>query len=238
MRFCSSAAKTLRVAFPIAETGFDPGQINDLYSSTVNANIFEAPLTYDFLARPSKIVPNTATAMPEISADGKTLYHAGDTALFLDMQLIGRVGIDVALLPIGDNYTMGPDDALRAVRLLQPRQVTPIHYNTWDLLAQDAEGLPAVLLEVAHHGLVEPGVALAAVLRGELLEAGEVVLRDEVDDPGHRIRAIGRDRRAGRVPERPGGLGDQRDRLRLRVAVARQRHAAGGRLALRRLPVH
>jgi L-ascorbate metabolism protein UlaG (beta-lactamase superfamily) len=71
-------------------------------------------------------------------ADGKKVYDAADTGLFGDMRLIGEEGIDLALLPIGDNYTMGPDDALRAVKLIQPRQVMPIHYNTWPLIAQDA----------------------------------------------------------------------------------------------------
>jgi L-ascorbate metabolism protein UlaG (beta-lactamase superfamily) len=70
--------------------------------------------------------------------DGKKVYDAADTGLFGDMRLIGEEGIDLAILPIGDNYTMGPDDALRAVKLLQPRKVLPIHYNTWDLIAQDA----------------------------------------------------------------------------------------------------
>jgi L-ascorbate metabolism protein UlaG (beta-lactamase superfamily) len=70
--------------------------------------------------------------------DGKKVYDAADTGLFGDMKLIGEEGIDLAILPIGDNYTMGPDDALRAVKLLAPRKVMPIHYNTWPLLAQDA----------------------------------------------------------------------------------------------------
>ncbi|OQA13037.1 MAG: putative L-ascorbate-6-phosphate lactonase UlaG [Chloroflexi bacterium ADurb.Bin360] len=72
-----------------------------------------------------------------ISAEGKKLYHAGDTGLFASMALIGEEGLDVALLPIGDNYTMGPDDALRAVKLLQPKVVIPMHYETWELIAQD-----------------------------------------------------------------------------------------------------
>lgn len=71
--------------------------------------------------------------------DDEVIYIAGDTGLFAGMSLIGEVGIDLALLPIGDNYTMGPDDALRAVILLQPRMVIPTHYNTWDLIAQDPE---------------------------------------------------------------------------------------------------
>jgi ABC-type transport system substrate-binding protein len=64
-----AGAKVLRYAFRVAETGFDPAQVNDLYSSNVNANIFDAPLTYDFLARPARFVPNTAEALPEISPD-------------------------------------------------------------------------------------------------------------------------------------------------------------------------
>jgi L-ascorbate metabolism protein UlaG (beta-lactamase superfamily) len=70
--------------------------------------------------------------------DGTKVYDAADTGLFGDMRLIGEEGIDLAILPIGDNYTMGPDDALRAVKLLQPRKVMPIHFNTWPLIAQDA----------------------------------------------------------------------------------------------------
>ena len=67
------------------------------------------------------------------------IYIAGDTALFSDMALIGRNGIDVAILPIGDNFTMGPEDAFFAVELLKPRVVIPAHYNTWPLIAVDAD---------------------------------------------------------------------------------------------------
>ncbi|MGA2111884.1 MAG: metal-dependent hydrolase [Anaerolineales bacterium] len=70
--------------------------------------------------------------------EGTRIYLAGDTGLFGDMRLIGEEGIDLAALPIGDNYTMGPEDALRAVKLIRPRHVLPIHYNTFDLIAQDA----------------------------------------------------------------------------------------------------
>ena len=72
------------------------------------------------------------------TVEGRKIYMACDTGLFGDMRLIGEEGIDLALLPIGDNYTMGPDDALRAVKLIEPNHVIPIHYNTWDLIAQDA----------------------------------------------------------------------------------------------------
>jgi L-ascorbate metabolism protein UlaG (beta-lactamase superfamily) len=70
--------------------------------------------------------------------DGKKVYDAADTGLFSDMRLIGAVGLDLAFVPIGDNYTMGPDDALKAVEFLGPRKVVPIHYNTWPPIEQDA----------------------------------------------------------------------------------------------------
>ncbi len=73
-----------------------------------------------------------------ITTPARKLYLACDTGLFGDMQLIGDEGIDVATLPIGDNFTMGPADALRAVKLLRPKRVIPIHHSTWDLIAQDA----------------------------------------------------------------------------------------------------
>lgn len=73
--------------------------------------------------------------------DGKTIYHAGDTALFGDMKLIGeRNAIDVAFLPIGDNFTMGPEDAAYATELLKPKVVVPIHYNTFPGIQQNPYG--------------------------------------------------------------------------------------------------
>lgn len=68
-----------------------------------------------------------------------TLYFAGDTALFSDMQLIGEEGLDLAVLPIGDNYTMGPADAVRATQFLKPAHVIPCHVNTWPVIAQDVD---------------------------------------------------------------------------------------------------
>lgn len=81
-----------------------------------------------------------------VFADGKTLYHAGDTGLFLDMQLIGeRHPIDVALLPIGDNFTMGPEDAAKAVEFLKPGVAVPMHYGTFEVIDVD----PAKFVELA-----------------------------------------------------------------------------------------
>lgn len=73
-------------------------------------------------------------------AEGKTIYHAGDTDLFGDMELIGnRHGIDVAFLPIGDFFTMGPEDAAYAAELLKAKSVVPIHYNTFPPIKQDPQ---------------------------------------------------------------------------------------------------
>jgi len=73
-----------------------------------------------------------------INMDGRTIYHSGDTGLFGDLELIGRLQpADLALLPIGDNFTMGPEDALEAVKMLKPKMVIPMHYNTWPLIKQE-----------------------------------------------------------------------------------------------------
>jgi L-ascorbate metabolism protein UlaG (beta-lactamase superfamily) len=95
--------------------------------------------------------------------DGKKVYDAADTGLFGDMRLIGEEGLDLAILPIGDNFTMGPDDALRAVKLLQPKKVLPIHYNTWEVIAQDAEAW-------AGHVRRETGAQVAVLKPGEWLD--------------------------------------------------------------------
>lgn len=86
-------------------------------------------------------------------AEGKTIYHAGDTALFSDMKLIGDFyDVDVAFLPIGDNFTMGPEDALIAAEWTKAKKVVPIHYNTFPLIEQDGD---------AFASKVKPGEGIA-----------------------------------------------------------------------------
>jgi L-ascorbate metabolism protein UlaG (beta-lactamase superfamily) len=116
--------------------GLNPGGGHDFPFGRVkltlahhSSSLGENPLVPVYLGSPCGLL---------ITTEGKHLYHAGDTALFLDMQLIGRVGLDLAMLPIGDNFTMGPDDALEALGLLKPRLTVPMHYNTWPVIAQDA----------------------------------------------------------------------------------------------------
>jgi L-ascorbate metabolism protein UlaG (beta-lactamase superfamily) len=75
-----------------------------------------------------------------IQIEGMTVLHAGDTALFSDMKMIGdRHNIDIAFIPIGDHYTMGPDDALQAAEWYRAKLVIPVHYNTFPPIRRDAE---------------------------------------------------------------------------------------------------
>lgn len=97
-----------------------------------------------------------------IKVDGKTIYFAGDTALTMDMELLGRRNsIDLALLPIGDNFTMGPSDAAEAVRMLKAKRAVPMHYNTFELI----EVGPAIFKKEAEkHGskvdVLKPGESI------------------------------------------------------------------------------
>ncbi len=85
-----------------------------------------------------------------VRAGGRNVYHAGDTALFGDMALIGRHGLDLALIPIGDHYTMGPDDALHALTLLRPRLTVPMHYNTFPPIETDPQTFATRAAEAGH----------------------------------------------------------------------------------------
>jgi L-ascorbate metabolism protein UlaG (beta-lactamase superfamily) len=97
-----------------------------------------------------------------INIGGRTIYHAGDTGLFLDMQLIGEMNpIDLALLPIGDNFTMGPIDAAKAVEFLKPTKVVPMHYNTFDLIKQDPRQFAELVAKLPVECIImKPGESL------------------------------------------------------------------------------
>ncbi len=100
------------------------------------------------------------TGMPAgilFTAEGKTIYHAGDTALFSDMKLIGeRHPVDVLFIPIGDNFTMGPEDAAYAVSLIKPKIVVPVHYNTFPPIQVDPQKF-ADLVEGADVQILQAG---------------------------------------------------------------------------------
>ncbi|EQB20747.1 metal-dependent hydrolase [Dehalobacter sp. UNSWDHB] len=96
-----------------------------------------------------------------LQLEGKRLYHAGDTGLFGDMKLIGSLTeIDLAMLPIGDNFVMGPEDAAEAAQMLQAKVVVPMHYNTFEEEQQDAKAFLALLSRKAPESkgmILEPG---------------------------------------------------------------------------------
>lgn len=94
-----------------------------------------------------------------LEVDGQRIYVSGDTCLFLDMKLIGVGGVDVAVLPIGDLFTMGPADSLEAVKMVGAKRVVPCHFNTWPPIEQDASSwAETVRQQTAAEPLVlEPG---------------------------------------------------------------------------------
>ena len=97
-----------------------------------------------------------------VKLDGKTIYHAGDTFVFLDMGLFAELygPIDVALLPIGGHFTMGPREAAKAVELLKPKKVVPMHYNTWPPISADPEEFKRLVGDKVEVVVLQPGEEL------------------------------------------------------------------------------
>ena len=90
-----------------------------------------------------------------VNLGGVTVYHCGDTGLFSDMKLIGEVyRPDIAMIPIGDRFTMGPELAAKAAEWIKPKVAVPIHYKTWPLLVSDASGFTPQGMEIK---VMEPG---------------------------------------------------------------------------------
>ncbi|WP_213694357.1 metal-dependent hydrolase [Aminiphilus sp.] len=92
-----------------------------------------------------------------LELEGRKLYHAGDTGLTMEMQLLGDEGIDVALLPIGGNYVMDVEDAVRAVGLLRPKVTVPMHYDTFPLISADPEHFASLLRGKTEVRILAPG---------------------------------------------------------------------------------
>ncbi|MEK5143518.1 metal-dependent hydrolase [Paenibacillus sp. FSL M7-0134] len=108
---------------------FDFGKVKLTQAFHSSSYVYKETKTIIYTGMPTGIL---------FTAEGKTLFHAGDTGLFYDMKVIGeRNAIDLAFLPIGDNHTMGPEDAAVATEWLQAKQVVPIHFNTFPFIKQD-----------------------------------------------------------------------------------------------------
>lgn len=93
-----------------------------------------------------------------LTIGGKRIYHAGDTGLFYDMKLIAEMNgpLDVALLPIGDNFTMGIRDAVKATELLGAKVAIPMHYNTFDVIKAEPESFASQVVAAGRNAVVVP----------------------------------------------------------------------------------
>lgn len=111
---------------------------------TCEFGIVRQTLAFHSSSLPDGSYGGTATGFL-LNIDGTMIYHAGDTSLFSDMSLIARKGMDLAILPIGDNFTMGPQDSADAVQLLKARTVIPCHYNTWPVIKQNPESWASLI---------------------------------------------------------------------------------------------
>jgi len=92
-----------------------------------------------------------------IEVEGKKLYHAGDTGLTMEMKLLEHEKVDLAMLPIGGNYVMDIDDAVRAVEFIKPRKVIPMHYGTFPVIKADPQEFKAKVGSLAEVIILEPG---------------------------------------------------------------------------------
>ncbi|MFK7738288.1 MAG: metal-dependent hydrolase [Pirellulaceae bacterium] len=99
-----------------------------------------------------------------VEIGGKRIYFAGDTALFSDMQLIGAAGIDAAILPIGDLFTMGVKDSVQAAKWLKAKQVVPGHFNTWPPIEQDVDAWAELISSQTESTPVIPKVGVPTTL--------------------------------------------------------------------------
>ncbi len=97
-----------------------------------------------------------------IEAEGKKIYHAGDTGLTKDMELLAKENIDVAMLPIGGNFVMDLWDAVEAAKMIKPKVAIPIHYNTWSVIKADPDKFAAELAKV--------GIKCTVMRPGEAIE--------------------------------------------------------------------
>jgi L-ascorbate metabolism protein UlaG (beta-lactamase superfamily) len=114
----------------------------------LHGGIVELPGGEAFTSLPTGFLINLSS--------GQRFHHSGDTGLISHMELL-KGQVDVAMLPIGDRFTMGPADAVRAVEMIEPKVVIPIHYNTWPPIAQDPEAFKAAVGTRASVVVMEPG---------------------------------------------------------------------------------
>ncbi len=144
-RFCGQRGATVHAMHIGGAHQFPFGRVKLV--PAFHGGAVEGDATGQFTTNPCGVV---------VTMGGKAAYHCGDTGLTLEMQLLqGRV--DVMLVPIGDNYTMGIEDAVRAVELVKPATVIPMHYNTWDVIQADPEQFKRQVGDRARVVVLAPG---------------------------------------------------------------------------------
>jgi L-ascorbate metabolism protein UlaG (beta-lactamase superfamily) len=144
-RFCGQRGATVHAMHIGGAHQFPFGRVKLV--PAFHGGAVEGDATGQFTTNPCGVV---------VTMGGKSAYHCGDTGLTLEMQLLqGRV--DVMLVPIGDNYTMGIEDAVRAVELVKPATVIPMHYNTWDVIQADPEQFQRQVGDRARVVVLAPG---------------------------------------------------------------------------------
>jgi L-ascorbate metabolism protein UlaG (beta-lactamase superfamily) len=124
-RFCGQRGATVHAMHIGGAHEFPFGRVKLV--PAFHGGAVEGDATGQFTTNPCGVV---------VTMDGHSVYHCGDTGLTLEMQLLAS-RVEAMLVPIGDNYTMGIEDAVRAVELVQPQTVIPMHYNTWDVIKAD-----------------------------------------------------------------------------------------------------
>ncbi len=124
---------------------FDFGRIKAIQALHGSSTINNLTKDITYLGMPSGVI---------VEMDGKKLYHAGDTGLFGDMELLEKEQLDMAFLPIGDNFTMGPEDALIAAEFIKAKKTIPIHYNTFPNIIQDPNNFVKLLFSKGISGEV------------------------------------------------------------------------------------
>jgi len=130
-----------------AEPGNPGGKINGDFGWVAFTPAFHSSsLNGQYMGMPTGVIVNMG---------GVTVYHLGDTGIFSDMKLMGELyKPDIALVPVGDRFTMGPELGARAVEMIQPKVAVPMHYATWPLLVSDISGFTPKGVEVKK---MEPG---------------------------------------------------------------------------------
>lgn len=153
---CARTGATLVSQYEVITRGMAAG-VQNAEPMNIGGSVHNSGLSFHMVHAEHTTEWGAATGFV-IDIDGKTIYHTGDTGLFGDMRLIGEFfDVDLMLCPIGDRFTMAPASAARAVQLVEPTQVIPMHYGTWPLIPGDPHEFASLVGDAAQVVIIEPG---------------------------------------------------------------------------------